>query len=49
FIGEVGLLGEVRKSYQEEKIIQESKRLMFKNIYSSKNTHTIKQIREIIV
>lgn len=49
FLGEVGLLGEVRKGFAEEKIIHESRRLGFKNIYSSKNIDSIKKIRNIIV
>lgn len=48
FLGEVGLLGEVRKSYIQEKIITESRRLGFKNIYSSKNLTSVKDIRRII-
>ena len=35
FVGEVGLLGEIRSSYLEEKITDEAKRLGFKKIYSS--------------
>ena len=35
FVGEVGLLGEIRSSFLEEKIVEESKRLGFKKIYSS--------------
>ena len=49
FVGEVGLLGEVRKGFQEEKIIQESRRLGFKNIYSSKNIDSVKKMVNIIV
>jgi len=48
FLGEVGLLGEVRKGPSEEKIIHESRRLGFKNVYSSKNIASIKQIKNII-
>jgi len=47
FIGEVGLLGEIRKGYGEEKIIREAKRLSFQHIYSSivmKNINLIKNI-----
>ncbi|MCS6956770.1 MAG: AAA family ATPase, partial [Patescibacteria group bacterium] len=46
FIGEVGLLGEIRKAYMEEKIIQEGKRLGFKKIFSGKN---IKNIKDLIL
>lgn len=48
YIGEVGLLGEVRKVYFEEKIISEAKRLGFKNIYSTKNIANIKELRKVI-
>ncbi|OGK62161.1 DNA repair protein RadA [Candidatus Roizmanbacteria bacterium RIFOXYB2_FULL_38_10] len=48
FIGEVGLLGEVRRGFAEDKIISESRRLGFKNIYSSKNIQSIKKIKDII-
>lgn len=47
FIGEVGLLGEVRKVFGEEKIASEAKRLRFTKIFSSQNTKTIKTIRSI--
>lgn len=47
FIGEVGLLGEVRKIFGEEKITSEAKRLRFTKIYSSQNTKTIKSLRTI--
>jgi DNA repair protein RadA/Sms len=48
FIGEVGLLGEVRKIFSEDKIIQESKRLSFKSIFSSKNTKSVKDLRKVL-
>lgn len=41
YIGEVGLLGEVRKVPFEDKIISEAKRLGFKNIFSSSNIKNI--------
>ncbi|NTU47187.1 DNA repair protein RadA [Candidatus Roizmanbacteria bacterium] len=44
FIGEVGLLGEIRKVFGEDKVIKEAKRLTFKNIYSSS---AIKHIRDL--
>jgi DNA repair protein RadA/Sms len=47
FIGEVGLLGEVRKGFSQEKIINEAKRLTFKNIYSSVNIKNIKDLSRI--
>lgn len=46
FVGEVGLLGEVRKVFSQEKIISEAKRLAFKNIYYSENTKTIKDLAQ---
>jgi len=45
FIGEVGLLGELRKTAAEEKIVKEAKRLGFKKIYSSMNTDNIKLLK----
>lgn len=41
FIGEVGLLGEVRKLYVEDKISKEAKRYGFESIYSSRNIKKI--------
>lgn len=49
FIGEVGLLGEIRKNYGEEKIIKEAKRLGFSKIYSYPKITNIKAIKSIIV
>ncbi|MFA5136241.1 MAG: DNA repair protein RadA [Patescibacteria group bacterium] len=49
FIGEVGLLGEVRKGFSEKKIIDESKRLGFKRIYSSANISNIRMIKSSII
>lgn len=48
FIGEVGLLGEVREVYFEEKIISEARRLGFKKLYSSKNTANVKELKKLI-
>ena len=47
FCGEVGLLGEVRTSYFEDRVINEGKRLGFNPIYSSKNLKNIRQLKEI--
>jgi len=44
FIGEIGLLGEVRKVFYEDKIIKECQRFGFSKIYSSKNIQSINQI-----
>ncbi len=48
FIGEVGLLGEIRKVYLEEKIVNEAKRLGFKHIYSSLNLKHIKDLKKLL-
>lgn len=48
FIGEIGLLGEVRKVFYEEKIIKEARRLGFNQIYSSKNLRSVKQLNQIL-
>jgi DNA repair protein RadA/Sms len=44
FTGEVGLLGEVRSVYGQEKVIAEATRLNFKKIFSSKNAKTVKDL-----
>ncbi|MEO6729569.1 MAG: hypothetical protein ABIM99_06640 [Candidatus Dojkabacteria bacterium] len=41
YFGEVGLTGEIRKVFLEDKRIKESKRLGFVNIYSNKNTKQV--------
>ncbi len=48
YIGEIGLLGEVRKTAFEEKIIFEARRLGFKKIYSSRNIDDIKKLNQLI-
>ena len=48
FVGEVGLLGEIRSSFLEEKIIKEAKRLGFKKIYSSKLIKNVKDFAKQI-
>lgn len=48
FIGEVGLLGEVRKIPLESRIVQEAKRHKFKKIFSSLNISTIKDLSRIL-
>ncbi len=48
FVGEVGLLGEIRSSYLEEKITDEAKRLGFKKIYSSKLIKSVKDFAKQI-
>lgn len=47
FIGEVGLLGEVRKVFSEEKIVSEAKRMSFKSIHYSKSMKSIKEISRL--
>jgi DNA repair protein RadA/Sms len=47
FIGEIGLLGEVRKVFYEDKIIKECQRFGFSKIYSSKNIQSVKQLNGI--
>ncbi len=44
FIGEVGLLGEIRKIYGQERILSESKRLAFTRVSSSENMKSIKEL-----
>lgn len=44
FTGELGLLGEVRKVYGEEKIVQEAKRLKFTKQYHSKECKNVKEL-----
>jgi len=48
FVGEIGLLGEVREVFYQEKIIKEAQRLGFSSIYSSKNLQSVKQLSQII-
>jgi DNA repair protein RadA/Sms len=47
FIGEIGLLGEIRKVVFEEKIIAEAQRLGFKSIFSSQNLKNIKDLKRL--
>lgn len=49
FIGEVGLLGEVRKVLFDDKIIREAKRLGFKNVFSYNSITNIKQLKNILI
>jgi DNA repair protein RadA/Sms len=44
YFGEVGLTGEVRKVFMEEKRLKEAKRLGFSNIYYSKSFPKIKEV-----
>lgn len=45
FIGEVGLSGEIRKVFLQEKRIKEAKRLKIQNVYSS---DTISNLRDLV-
>lgn len=48
FIGEVGLLGEVRKTYFEEKVISDASRLGFKKVFSSLKITNIKELKVLL-
>lgn len=48
FTGEVGLSGEIRKTYFQDKIISEAKRLGFKNIYSSNNITNVYSLKKLL-
>lgn len=48
FIGEVGLLGEIRSAYYEEKIKSEGKRLGFKKIYSSLTVKNVRDLKRLL-
>ncbi len=49
FIGEVGLLGEIRKLFTEDKIIKEAKRYGFTSIYSSQMVKKIIDLPNLII
>lgn len=48
FLGEIDLLGDIRKILYEDKIIKEAQRLGFKNIYSAHNLKSIKHLNQIL-
>lgn len=48
FTGEVGLLGEIRKVFLEDKIIKEAKRLRFTKVISPSSISHIKDLRKFI-
>jgi len=48
FVGEVGLLGEIRAVYGQEKILTEAKRLLFTPLYSSKTIKNIVNLKKLI-
>lgn len=49
FIGEVGLLGEVKKTIREEVIIKEAGRFGFSPIYSSKNISSVTELAALLL
>ncbi|QQS44001.1 DNA repair protein RadA [Candidatus Roizmanbacteria bacterium] len=49
FTGEVGLLGEIRKIYGQEKILNEAKRLKFSQPVSSLTARTVKELYQMIL
>ena len=48
FIGEIGLLGEIRPIYLENKILMEAKRLQFKKIISSQTVTNVQNLLKFI-
>ncbi|MFQ5451953.1 MAG: DNA repair protein RadA [Candidatus Paceibacterota bacterium] len=48
FVGEIGLLGEVRSVYGEEKVIKDARRYGFKKVISSKTMISIKEIGKML-
>ncbi len=48
FIGEIGLLGEVRQVFYQDKIVKECQRFGFSKIYCSKNIQSVKQLNQVI-
>ena len=48
FVGEVGLLGEIREIYFEEKIVSEGKRLGFKKVISGANIKNVKDLNRLL-
>ena len=48
FIGEVGLLGEVRKVYSQEKVIAEATRLKFKHVVSPETISSVREIKNYL-
>ncbi len=49
FVGEVSLLGEVRQTFFEKKILNEAKRLGFRELYSSLNIDKIVDLKKIFI
>lgn len=49
FVGEIGLLGEIRATRREKKIMFDAKRLGLKKIISADNVHTIRELSTMVV
>jgi len=49
FVGEIGLLGEVRSTRREKKIMFDAKRLGLKKIISSDHIHMISQLGTMVI
>lgn len=47
FIGEVGLLGEIRRVIQEERRIKEAKKLGFKNVFTSQEVNLVQLVKKL--
>lgn len=48
FIGEIGLLGEVRSVYGQDKVIESTKRFGLSKIYSSHDIATVKRMKGVL-
>ncbi len=48
FMGEVGLLGEIRHGYDENRLIKEAQRLKFNKIFSPQSVSNIRQLRALM-
>ena len=48
FIGEVGLLGEIRTTYFENKVTHEARRMGFRKIYSSANVSHVQDLKKML-
>lgn len=49
FVGEIGLLGEVRASQREKKIYYDAKRLGLKKVIGAENIHMISQLGTMVI
>lgn len=48
YIGEIGLLGETRNVFGQEKVLKDTKRFGLNKIYSSKDISTVKQMKRVL-